>query len=185
MVAERKRITINAFERLLAQPENAARHLELLNGELIERMPTEEHGVIAALVAAALVLYVRGGAGGRVAVEPRHSVPDDRYTSLIPDVAYTSAERMQPTVKKDAVPHMPDLAVEIKSPDDSYIPLREKVLYYLKHGARLVWLIVPEKQVVEVFTADAPIEVLGIDDTLSGGDVLPNFTLAVQAIFNT
>lgn len=183
MVAERKRITVSEFERLLAQPKNAARHLELLHGELIEYMPTEEHGVIAALIAAELLLYARGGLGGRVAVEPRHTAPDDHYTSLLPDVAYTRPERALPVTKKGAVTQMPDLAVEIKSPDDSYITLREKALYYLKHGARLVWLIIPDKQAVEVFTADAPITVLHAADSLDGGDVLPGFTLLVSAIF--
>ncbi len=176
-----RRYGLDDYHQLCQQAGNRGRLLELIEGELSEKMPSFVLAQIAAWVTTFINLYLREHPIGRV------SGTDGGYllgenTVLIPDVGYVSKAQM-PVLPEREAPVAPDLAVEIKSPNDSYIPLREKALYYLKHGARLMWLIVPEKQVVEVFTADAPIEVLGINDTLSGGDVLPNFTLMVSAIF--
>ena len=77
---------------------------------------------------------------------------------------------------------MPDLAVEIKSPDDTYKGMREKARYYLSKGTVLVWLVFPEKQLVEAYTLTDE-QIFNVNDTLSGGDVLPNFSLAVSQVF--
>lgn len=44
----------------------------------------------------------------------------------------------------------------------------------------MVWLIYPEKRLVEVLTAR---ELLGESETISGGDVLPDFALPVSEVF--
>jgi Uma2 family endonuclease len=85
-------------------------------------------------------------------------------------------------VKRGSVPEMPDLAVEIQSPDQPLKMLREKARYFLAHGTRIFWLVLPDKQLVEVYTPTDE-QVLNVEDTLSGGDVLPGFTLAVRDIF--
>ncbi len=86
-------------------------------------------------------------------------------------------------VTKGAVPRFPDLAVEVKSPGDSYRQMREKAAYYLANGTKLVWLVYPEKRLVEVYRADGDIQILTGDDTLDGGDVLPGFSMTVSDIF--
>jgi len=47
-----------------------------------------------------------------------------------------------------------------------------------------VWLIYPEKRLVEVYRHDADSALLTADDTLQGDDVLPNFALSVHEIFD-
>ncbi len=61
--------------------------------------------------------------------------------------------------------------------------MRAKASYYLANGTRLVWLVLPEKRLVEVYRADGEVDILTENDTLSGDDVLPGFALPVQAIF--
>ena len=78
---------------------------------------------------------------------------------------------------------MPDLAVEVKSPDDSYAEIREKATYYLNNGVKLVWLVYPDGRRVEVFAAGAEAVTLEAENTLTGGDVLPGFQTKVSAIF--
>jgi Uma2 family endonuclease len=78
---------------------------------------------------------------------------------------------------------MPDLVIEVKSPDDTYTSRRERAQYYLVHGAKLVWLVYPDKRLVEVYRQGADSDLLTGDDTLQGADVLPNFTLPVDEIF--
>ncbi|MBZ0299229.1 MAG: Uma2 family endonuclease [Anaerolineae bacterium] len=180
--------TIEEFEHFAGQPENADRRFELIDGEIVEKMPTEEHGVIAALIVARIVIFLEQHAiGGRAAVEPRHRMPEDRHNSRVPDIAFTSAERLLPLTRKGAVPQMPDLAVEIRSPDDPVSLLRAKASYYLANGSRMVWLIFPEQRLVEVYRPDEDVLLL-VDhatrhDVLDGAAVLPGFSLALNDIF--
>ena len=182
MTVEKQITTIEAFERFIAQSEHRDRSFELINGEIVEKMPTEEHGIIAARIVAEFIIFLKDHPMGRAAVEARYRLPDDSRNDLIPDVSYISNERALAVTKKGAVPQMPDLAVEVKSPDDSNNELRAKAIYYLKAGSRMVWLVFPAKQQVEVYTEDA-VRTLSANDLLDAGDLLPGFKLALKDIF--
>ncbi len=174
-------VTLKDFEDFIIQPGNRDRLFELVNGDIVEKVPTEQHGTIAANAATELNLYKRKH-GGRVTVESRYRSPTDEHNDRLPDVAYTLAERLQSVVTQGAVLQIPDLVIEIKSPDDTYIEMREKALYYLKNDAKIAWLVFPGRREVEVHTPDK-VTTLGIDDTLDGGDVLPGLALPVRVLF--
>jgi hypothetical protein len=55
--------------------------------------------------------------------------------------------------------------------------------YYLANGSRLVWLIYPNYRLVEVYRLAADVEILGEEDSLTGGDVLPGFALPAREVF--
>ena len=57
------------------------------------------------------------------------------------------------------------------------------MLFWLEHGARLVWAALSEKRVVEVHEKNKPPEQLSESDTIDGGDVLPGFRLSVRDCF--
>lgn len=183
MVITDQRITVAQFEALIALSENAQRRLELLNGRIHEEMTTEEHSIIAANLYDALREWAKQGRFGRVLFEVYHRAPDDDFTVVIPDVEFTRQERLLEVTRQGAVPQMPDLAIEVKSPGNTFIQLREKALYYLKHGASEVWLVFPEKQSIEVHTLEV-IRTYASADTLASPDLLPDFTLAVSAVFS-
>ena len=86
-------------------------------------------------------------------------------------------------VKRGSVPHLPDIAIEIKSPDDTVKQLREKADYYLANGTQLVWLVYPHQRMVEVYSLDGDVEILFEDDLLTGGEVLPDFSMPVAEVF--
>jgi Uma2 family endonuclease len=75
------------------------------------------------------------------------------------------------------------LAIEIKSPDDSNKQMRATADFYLKNGCKMVWLVFPEKQFVEVHLPDGNYETYTQGDTVSGGEILPNFSISVAEIF--
>jgi Uma2 family endonuclease len=77
----------------------------------------------------------------------------------------------------------PDLAIEIRSPEDSITWLLKKAGEYLAHGCKLFWLVIPEEESVWVVTAGGKLEAFVKDETVSGGDVLPGFQLAVEDLF--
>lgn len=181
MSAQQERLyTVEEFEKLIAQPENRERLLELVDGEIIEKNLTEEHGEITALVGTALVAFVRPRKLGRVGVEVRHRMPQDRRNSRLPDISFIAGKR--PRVTEGSVPQMPDLAIEVKSPDDSLKGLRERAQYYLLNSTRLVWLFDPAKRYVIALTADDE-QIFLEHEMLDGGDVLPGFTLPLADIF--
>lgn len=173
-------MTVQQFEALLLQDE---RRLELINGFVEEKMTTEEHGIMAGNIFAHLWNFAKLRKLGPVVMEVHYRAADDDTNVRIPDVAFTkSSER--PVAQKGAVPHLPDLAVEVKSPSDSYIKMREKAQYYIENGTQLVWLVFPEKGLVEVYRAGADdIELLSNADTLQGYDVLPEFSLTASDLF--
>ena len=101
---------------------------------------------------------------------------------LIPDVAFISLGQM-PDLPDCIALIPPDLAIEVKSSNDKKKNMRQKAQRYLDNGTLLVWLVFPESRTVEVYDGDNDVVTLGMDDTLTGGDVLPGFTLRVADIF--
>jgi Uma2 family endonuclease len=186
MVIQKKLYTVEEFEKFIAQPDNADRRFELIEGEIFEKMPTEEHGLAVSNMVIALGAHVKQHKLGRVVVEVRHGLPGDKFNDRIPDISFTS-DISRPLVKKGAVPRMPDLAVEVKSPDDEFQDLRKKADYYLKHGCRLVWLVYPDSRTVEVCTLgpDGKVQrrTLTNEQRLDGEDVIPGFQMLVSDIF--
>jgi Uma2 family endonuclease len=77
----------------------------------------------------------------------------------------------------------PDLAVEIRSPEDSLTELLQKSGEYLANGGKLVWIIVPEEESIWAVSAGSPIRTFVKGESIDGGDVLPGFQLAVDDLF--
>ena len=102
----------------------------------------------------------------------------------IPDVSFISWNQL-PGRRVPRVPIAdlaPDLAVEVISPSNTSREMERRRQEYLAAGVRLVWYVFPEQQEVHVYTADRH-EVLTIDQEISGGDVLPGFTLPLRQLF--
>ena len=141
MAVLERQVTVEEFEQFLRLPENADHLFELVNGEIAEKMPTEEHGLIASNIVMALGAFARLNRSGRVGVEVRHRRPEDHFNSRMPDVSFNQCPAS--SVTEGSVPHMPDLAVEIKSPDDTVNEMRAKAAYYLANGSRIGGLSIP------------------------------------------
>jgi Uma2 family endonuclease len=184
MAIQKKLYTADEFEQFAEADSD--RLLELIDGEIYEKMPTEEQGLVAGNIYSPMWNFVKPRKLGRVGIEVRHRRPEDQRYSLLSDLSFTSAERLLPVVEKGSVPQMPDLVVEIKSPDDTCKDLRVEADYYLANGSRLVWLVYPQRKAVEVCTRDSDGNVhrRTVTDVLDGGDVLPGFTLPLSEVFD-
>jgi Uma2 family endonuclease len=183
MVIGRPLHTIHEFEKFVNDAENAYRLFELIDGEIVEKMPTREHGVAAGNIVTDLNIFLRQNPIGRAAVEARHRPPDDQYNDRLPDVSFVS-DMNRPVERVGAALYMPDLVVEIQSPTDSLRKMLKRAEFYLANGTRMVWLVYLAKRLVEVLTADDR-QLLTEDDILTGGDVLPGFSMPVRDIFRT
>ncbi len=180
-MAVQQAISVEEFEHFLADFIESDRHFELINGEIFEKMPTQLHSQIIAFLTFALMLYLRENPIGRALPEARYRVVSDRVYDLIPDLSFVTNEKGA-IVRKGAAPYMPDLAVEVQSDGQSDKFMVDKAAYYLANGSRMVWLVYPEKRLVEVLTQDER-HLLTDDLTLSGGDLLPGFSLPLRELF--
>ena len=180
MVVQPKLVTVDEFEQYIAQSENRERLFELIDGEIVEKVPTEPHGVVTGTTYRILDEFLDDHPIGRVTVETRYRPADDQYNNRIPDVSFVLGNK--PLQWEGAINFIPDLCVEIQSPDDSPKSMGEKAAFYLANRAQMVWLIYPRQRIVEVITATYR-ELLTENDTLNGGDVLPGFEVPVKNFF--
>ncbi len=158
-----KLVTFEEFEKFTSRPENRERYFELIDGEIVEKaMPTQLRGRIVALIVAFLVPFARANKLGHVEVEVRYRIPTDPHNARQPDLSFF-ADTTTPIVTRGAVPRMPDLAIEVKSPDDDFNKMRAKASYYLANGTRLVWVAYPKSQTVVAHTPTS-VKTFGVND---------------------
>jgi Uma2 family endonuclease len=179
---EATRLTRADYHAFIDSPENADKTFEFINGEWIEKeMGSFTPSEIADLIGFFIRLYLREHPLGRLTnADGGYIMPNDDV--LIPDVGYISFERMPDRPLREA-PLPPDLAVEVKSLTDRKRAMRRKAEDYLAHGVKIVWLIFPDSQSAEVYTADDELEVVKLDGTLFGGEVLPGLRIPLKEIF--
>jgi len=179
-------INVLEFEHLCeTHPIYKAGNFELVHGEIVAKYNTMEHGLVAGATVYALGQYVHQTGRGRAGISVSIHSPKDYYNLRQPDISYF-VDTTRPIVTKGAVPLMPDLAVEVHGRDQSRREMREKADYYLRNGSKLVWIIYPDTRTVEVCTwTGESLAITTLDEkaTLTGGDVLPDFTVPLSDIF--
>lgn len=173
--------TTTEYEALVA--EHPDKRLELVDGEIVEKMPTQLHAYIVQMLSGFLFIFLREHPIGYALVEARYSLPDDDHNDRIPDLSFIRHDK-GPLIETGPAPYMPDLAIEVQSPGQSDRFMADKAAYYLAHGSRMVWLVYPDRRLVEVLTPDDR-HLLTTDSVISGGMVLPGFSLPVRDIFPT
>jgi Uma2 family endonuclease len=99
----------------------------------------------------------------------------------LPDAAFVSWDRIPDRPYSEVAP---DLAVEVLSESNTAAEMRRKLGEYFGAGVRLVWYVEPDRKEVEVYTSPRRKATVGTDGVLSGGKVLPGFTLPVAAVFD-
>jgi len=97
-----------------------------------------------------------------------------------PDVAWVSLENWEKLTEKEQEafpPICPDFVIELRSKTDLLSPLQAKMIEYLNSGLKLGWLINPHQNQVEIYRQNQLVEILDFPVTLSGENILPDFTL--------
>jgi len=101
-----------------------------------------------------------------------------------PDVCFFAAERLTPDVPDTGfLEIVPDLVIEVVSPNDTFTEVQQKTAEWLRAGVRLVWLLNPQTRTVLASTSLDPDRVYHEDDTLTGEPVLPGFSVLVSELF--
>lgn len=163
-------------------------HYEVVNGNRVKtpRMGGYETKIANELAYWLSTFFGRTKRLGSALVELLFRIDVTNNLQRRPDVAYVSYERW-PEGKKpapnDAWNVVPDLAVEVVSESNTANELTAKIQDYFRCGVRLVWVIYPASEQVYVYTSPTHVEILQRTDTLTGGDVIPGFELALGNLF--
>jgi Uma2 family endonuclease len=160
---------------------------EVVNGQRVELPPI---GIYASLVTSGLQenvgVFAKAHRLGRVVTEALFILDPVRNLRRRPDLAYVSAHKWpldRPIPEEGDWELVPDLAVEVSSPNDLLDAVLEKIDEYFSFGVRQVWLVVPRKQLVLVFYSLARFRILSAADELDGGTLLPGFRLPLASLF--
>ena len=158
---------------------------ELVRGEVVEMAPVGGyHSDTQRKLAMLMGLHVDRGGYGALVVELGFRLAVDPDTVRAPDVSFIAAEQLRATpLSAGFYPGYPDIAAEVVSPGDTAAQLDAKVQDYLRAGTRLVWVVNPGTRSVAVYTPDGPGRMLGPDDVLTGGTVLPGLRIPVGDLF--
>jgi Uma2 family endonuclease len=167
---------------------------ELNDGERIPLMPgVAEHSEIIKLVYGLILAYEQIRSTIVVYAESPFALtdtPDWVTGSRTPDLMVYEASRMAdykartPDWKKKPFVLVPDVCIEVISPNDNYLDVDEKVEGYLLDGVRQAWVFNPRRTSIAIHGPGIDqFKRLRADDTLDGGEILPGFSIKVADIF--
>lgn len=158
--------------------------VELIDGVLVEKAMGWYEARLGFVLGFYLQLYNREHQAGILLGE--QGLMRVRPGQLrMPDVAFYSwnhfPKRLLPRGQILGV--VPDLAVEVLSPDNTKKEMARKRQEYFDGGAKLVWEVYPKKRCVYVYTAPDSVAILDESQALDGGIVLPGFSLSIREWF--
>lgn len=177
------RMTLDEF---LALPETEPPS-EFICGEVVQKtMPTLNHGLISSEVLGLLRNFLKLTGQGSVVDNVRYARrPESR--AYLPDVSVILRSRMptDPQVRaRGALEMLPDIAIEVLSPDDRASRVAEKLAFYLRSGVPLVWIIDPEERTLAAHRPGLPSTLHAAGDVIGAEPVLAGLELALDDVFS-
>ena len=175
-----KKLTLEEFLKL---PETKPAS-EYFEGEIYQKpMPQGEHSTLQMRLGTAI---------NEVALANKlaYAFPELRCTfggrSIVPDLAVFKWDRIPRTPQgriANKFEIQPDWIIEILSPEQSTNKVIKKILFCLKQGTELGWLIDPEDESVLIFQPNQLPEIKSDTEILSVLNVLSDWQLSVNQMF--
>ncbi len=104
-----------------------------------------------------------------------------------PDISWMAISKWNSLTdkqKRGFAPIDPDFVLELMSPTDDLLTVRQKMAEYMTCGIKLGWLINPDAQQVEIYRQGQDKEVLNNPSSLSGENVMPNLIVDLSDILS-
>ncbi|MGL4424599.1 MAG: Uma2 family endonuclease [Gemmataceae bacterium] len=157
---------------------------ELIDGALVE-MPSMgvESSVVLGRLFVSLHQYCENTRCGiAIAGEAGYRCfPHKRSQVRKPDVSVILGDPDTISIPTGDFERVPDLVVEVVSPNEAHENLSQKIRDFRKAGTRLMWIIEPGLRSVTIERADGTITRLEEPAELTGESVLPGFSVALSA----
>ncbi len=144
-------IRVGSVAEFLALPE-VKPPWEFDGWEAVQKSGGERaHSLVRVRLGSLLFQYVVAGDLGE-AVLGCYCIfgPPERQRAYAPDISVVTRERLPKGTPREAPYYLtaPDIAVEVLSPDEPACWFASKLLFFLRNGVRLFWVIDPEAETV-------------------------------------
>ncbi len=160
---------------------------EVVNGQRVELPPMGIYTVwIASLLQRHMGLFADSHGLGIVVIEGLFILDAVKNIRRRPDVAFVSKERWpveRPLPEEGDWEVIPDLVVEVVSPNDTFKDVFPKLCEYFAFGVRQAWLVLPSVRQIHVYDGPTKVRILAATDELGGDPHLPGFRVPVADLF--
>jgi Uma2 family endonuclease len=174
------------FEEFLALPETEPPS-EYICGEVIQKpTPSPDHGRLVIALGAMLFNYLQKSGEGEAMAEARHAQRDERRVYL-PDISVVRRERIptDPEVRRRGpLEIIPDLAIEVLSPDDRPNRVAEKLAFCLRAGVPLTWIIDSDERSLYAYRPGQPSSYHVAPEVIGAAPVLSAFEIDLGKLFS-
>jgi len=159
---------------------------EVVDGQITEKEMGARQLSIAFELAFHLGIFTRMEQAGHTVMEMLFELGDAGIRRR-PDVAFISAGRWPADLEapeSNAWGVVPDLAVEVVSPTNTFDEIHEKTQDYFDAGVRQVWIVSTRTRTIQVYDTPTSMRQYGMNDTLTAQPVLPGFQLPIATLFS-
>lgn len=98
-----------------------------------------------------------------------------------PDIIFLNENDIQKS--KSEIDLVPQFIIEIVSDSNSINEVETKIRDYFSSGVKIIWIILPIHKEVKVYKSIKEIKICLEDDICDVGDVIPDFYMTVNEIF--
>ena len=148
-------------------------------------LPGGRHGRVAGKILRRLGNYVEAAQLGETyAAETGFIIERNPDTVHGADVTFVARHRLALITNEEKhIPFAPDLAVEVRFPNDRDAEVEDKVQVWLAAGCQSVWPVDPDHRTVVIHRRGAEPLTLREGDEIDAGNVIPGFRCRVADFF--
>jgi Uma2 family endonuclease len=170
---------------LLAMPDNAG--MELVDGQIVEKEVSTNSSEVEGIILSVIRVFLLTHPVAKVfpASLGYTCFPDDPDKMRKPDVTVVSLSRLKDLPEGDTgyMPIVPDLAVEVLSPNDVIYNVDKKIDEYFSAGFPLLWIADPIRREITVHPLKGRPVIFTADDEITAQSALPGFRCKVSEFF--
>jgi Uma2 family endonuclease len=178
---------LTPMPKLVREELGTEDHYEIIDGQRVELPPmSADSQALASRLVRHLSNHGIDRNLGEGYTEMLFKLPLGKDRNRRPDVAFVSYSRWpkyKPLPSTNAWDVLPEICVEVVSPNDLGDEIETKVGEYFAAGVSLVWVVYPRQESVYVYDSPSRARRLNRADTLDGSTVLPDFRLPLADLF--
>jgi len=175
-------LTAEEYAKLPAE----CRPTELVRGKVVTmNVPAQMHGYICSRVAWVLNSHIVPRELGRVMTNDSVVITERNPDTVRgADVSFYSFERLpKGSFANRYLPIVPELVVEVLSPDDRWSRVHAKIAEYLNAGVSVVCVVDPKTESAHLYYPDQPARALAKSEDLTFPEILGDFRVPVSKLF--
>lgn len=160
---------------------------EVIDGQIVELPPMgTNQEITASILHGRITSHADTTKIGRAVMETLFDFTQQVGRKRRPDVAFVANERWPRTKRvgdEDGWQVVPNLAVEVISPSNSWDDVSDKIREYFQVGVERVWVVTTSQKQVHIYGSPTEVKILSHTDELSDEQLLPGFRLKLTELF--